>query len=307
METIKHIVDQYDWSEKEPVQLIRESADNKVYVVGDSQKTVIRVSKRLLIEDVQFEHECLIYLASAGVLVAPWITTTSGEIFTCAEDGSVVTAFGFVQGHHILVDKENLPTVDQAYAAGATLGLIAKAGEGYKTNLNRSRTIYTEFQRVLENKERFIGKFSNGQEFIDNVEAMVSFAKADQSSNGLIHNDFRAGNILFRDDVAVSAVLDFDWSCVGPLIKDAALGVLEWSFPDGATQHDSKIFDSFLNGYASTSGTHPAGKLLYQWIMFAALSDASTYFCDLLDDPESTKTTLSSYMYKKFKYFSLMR
>ena len=67
----------------------------------------------------------------------------------------------------------------------------------------------------------------------------------------------------------------------------------------------SEIFDSFLDGYNSIANRKwSKDDKLYSWIKFATLSDASTYFCDLADDPKSTKKVIKSYMYRKFRFFS---
>lgn len=40
--------------------------------------------------------------------------------------------------------------------------------------------------------------------------------------------------------------------------------------------------------------------------MFATLSEASTYFCDLAEDPHSTKRVIKSYVYRKYLYYNNM-
>jgi Ser/Thr protein kinase RdoA (MazF antagonist) len=304
MDRVTKIIGQYSLPEYQPVRLIRESGDNKVYVVGDGNKTVLRLSKRLSVNDVQFEHDCMQYLAASGVPVAPWIHLTDGNISAITDDESVAVVFGFIDGHHIAVDKQHRATSAEAFAAGSALGEIARAGKSFELKTERTRTIFTELERVLTHKDRFINVFNNGLEFVEDVEKMIVFARKANTPIGLIHNDFRASNVLFDDTGSVVGVLDFDWSCIGPLMKDVALGALEWSFPDGAEAHDPAVFDAFVNGYLSKYGKDEVMHDLYHWVQFAALSDAATYFCDALDELESSRTILSSYMYKKFKYFS---
>jgi hypothetical protein len=80
---------------------------------------------------------------------------------------------------------------------------------------------------------------------------------------------------------------------------------LEWSFPDGRIEPDFIIFDAFLDGHNSaTKEKVVKGAELYSWIRFAALSDTATFFCDRLTSPNLKKRITSSYMYKKYLFFS---
>ena len=133
----------------------------------------------------------------------------------------------------------------------------------------------------------------------------MAFARSRQEPTSLIHNDYRPGNVFFDTNERLAGIIDFDWSCVGPTIKDVALGALEWSFPDGATEPNFQLFDSFLEGYNSTADqTQERNRNLYEWIAFAALSDAATYFCDLVAEDPAEKRKVASYMYGKYKFFT---
>ena len=106
----------------------------------------------------------------------------------------------------------------------------------------------------------------------------------------------------------VTAVLDFDWSCVGPLVKDLALGVVEWSFPDGSTEPWKDILNEFLRGYNTTSPEKWNFNYDFKrWIMFACLSDACTYFADLMNDKNNNKKEIKSYMYNKYLFFERIK
>lgn len=117
--------------------------------------------------------------------------------------------------------------------------------------------------------------------------------------------NYRAGNVFFKNDDEISGVIDFDWSCIGPQIKDLALGALEWSCADGRVEPNPIIFDAFLDGYNSVSSQKVSkDKELYAWVMFAALSDTATYLCDRLSAGEIKKKISCSYMYQKYLHFS---
>ena len=305
MESVNKILDQYSIPEVAPIEMIRESGDNHVYLIGKKHKKILRLSKRLPIEDVRFEYEALQHLAVNNFPVPNWVKTKDGSFYASAEDVEVAVMFDFLEGYHACADKNNLPTKEQAYTAGCALGLMAEIGKSFKPSSPRRRNIFIELERVIKNEEVFKKDFEGGALFVEQVKTALKFGREDRSIVGLIHNDFRPGNIFFKGDNKISGVIDFDWSCIGPAIKDLGLGALEWSFPDGRTEPDFTIFDAFLGGYNSSSVKKVSkGKNLYGWIMFSALSDASTFFCDRLSDLKLKKKVKSSYMYLKYIYFS---
>lgn len=307
MDTINKILEQYDIPETTPIETVRESGDNLVYLVGGINKKVLRISKRLPIEDARFEYEALQHLALNNFPVPEWIKTRDGNFYASTEDVEVAVLFGFLEGYHAHVDKDSLPTKKQAYTAGSILGSLAKIGKTFKPSSPRSRNVFSELERVLNAEAIFKNDFEGGEVFIEQVKEAIRFGRETSCPSGLIHNDYRSGNVFFKNDAEINGVIDFDWSCVGPTIKDLALGVLEWSFPDGRIEPDFVIFDAFLDGYnSSTKEKVVKGTELYSWIRFAALSDTATFFCDRLTSPNLKKRITSSYMYKKYLFFSFL-
>lgn len=284
---------------------LRESTDNLVFVVGDDQdKKILRVSKRLPIEDVSFECQAVNYLAENGANVPRFLPALSGKSYAVI-DGDVVVMFEFIAGHHIQIDKDHFPDSSQAFEAGKGLAKVHNAGSGFNPSLPRRRNVFSELERVSPLSDVFESQFEGGADFVRQAKSMIEFGKMYHGAHGLIQNDFRPSNVFFNDSDRLAGIIDFDWSCIGPIIKDIALGVLEWSFPDGAAAPNFMIFDSFLAGYNSIAiRKQEKDRQLYDWISFAALSDAATYFCDRVSDPTARRRISASYMYKKFKFFA---
>lgn len=304
MEDVKNILKEYGLPESTPVVLLRESADNFVYLVGEDQKKVLRISKRLPIEDIKFEYEANQYLSKKSNLFSKWIKTLKGNCYTVVNE-AVAVMFEYVDGHNINIDKDHLPELNIAYSAGRGLGEMRNAGAGFSQVSSRRRTIFSELERVLKISDKFKKEFEGGEKFVQEVESLLEFARNQNESMGLIHNDYRPGNVIFDNRDNLVGIIDFDWSCTGPLIKDLALAVVEWSFPDGADEPNFLIFDAFLDGYNSVSEIKiEKNENLYSWIKFSLLSDAATYFCDLAEDPNSEKRVIRSYMYRKYNFFS---
>ena len=271
--------------------------------IGEKDKKILRISKRLPIEDIKFEYEAIKHLSIGGIIVSEILITKTGDFYTLI-NGNVAVLFNFLNGHHIEVDKEHLPSETQAYNAGKGLGFMSNISSGFISSSPRKRNIFSELHRAIASANLFTEQFEGGREFINQVKDAIDFGKNQNEIEGLIHNDYRPSNVFFNNSDEFSGIIDFDWSCNGPLIKDLALAVVEWSFPDGATEPDFTIFDSFLDGYNSVAN-HKwlKDEKLYSWIKFTTLSDAATYFCDLAEDPTSTKRIIRSYMYRKFIYF----
>lgn len=304
MQELSQVLKEYALTEDSPINFVRESADNVVYVIGENDKKILRISKRLAPEDVAFEYEAIRYLKQNGVSVARWLTTKAGKEYSLV-GGHIAVLFDFLRGHHINVDKDHLPTQDQAYSAGVGLGRISNVASTFTSNASRARTIFSELERVLSLEEMFANDFEGGIEFVAQVKDALKFGRAQNEVLGFIHNDYRPSNVFFDENNQVTGIIDFDWSCMGPVIKDLALAIVEWSFPDGAIEADMMLFQEFLDGYNSISNQKwKKDEKLYSWIKFATLSDAATYFCDLAEDPASTKRIITSYMYSKFLFFS---
>ncbi len=297
------VLEQYALTEKDPIVPLRESDDNQVFRVGTTEQAILRISKRLSKEDVRFEYEAIRILREKGLPVAPWIVTKNNDLYALSGE-SVAVLFGLLPGSPADKRDDHPAIQSRASQAGMMLRRIHEGGEGLDPALTRNRTIFTELERALSLQEIFVKEFEGGEDFMRQVRGAVEFGKQWTGPVTLIHNDFRISNILFNEQNVLTGVVDFDWSCRGPWIKDLALALVEWSFPDGASQEDELIFDAFLSGYAQMNG--PAierGKMLADWIAFATLSEACTYFCDLAQDPSSSKRVIKSYMYRKYQYF----
>jgi Ser/Thr protein kinase RdoA (MazF antagonist) len=304
IEEIKIALQKYHINELEPITLMRESGDNFVYVIGEKDKKILRISKRLPVEDIKFEYEAIKHLSDGGMIVPKILTTKTGDFYTLIND-NVAVLFDFLNGHHIEVDKDHFPTIIQAYNAGRGLGFMSNISSGFTSSSPRKRNIFSELDRAITFEKIFTEQFEGGKEFINQINEAITFGKKQNEIEGFIHNDYRPSNVFFDDKNEFAGIIDFDWSCNGPIIKDLALAVVEWSFPDGRTEPDFTIFDSFLDGYNSVAN-HKwfKNEKLYSWIKFTTLSDAATYFCDLAEDPTSTKRIIRSYMYRKFTYFN---
>jgi len=287
------------------IELLRDGGDNTLWTVVDEQdkKYAVRVSKREMGDDIAFESEWIHILYNAGVSVAPIIFTKDNQPYTVMTNGQAVTIFLFLQGYHLMSSVESSIPLDAVGAAGTALAKLHNISFMHSVEVSRKRTIFSELERVIEHKDLVIEKIPNGADFVAEVEAQLLWGKAQSYQLALVHNDYRTVNVMFDGQNNVVAIIDFDWSCIGPAIKDVAHALAEWSFPDGAEKHNQAIFSTFLERYNEQS-THPVPEdtILYNWISLSCLSDACTFIIDRLlrDD---IREPVTSYMYKKSQYF----
>lgn len=304
MDEIEKVISEYQLAENAPCILLRESSDNRVYAVGCTDKKILRIGKKLSVPEIHFEHQTLRTLRDSGVPVPEWVVTKSGDIYVETAKGEVAVMFGFIDGYHAGFDNEHLVS-EHALTAGAMLGKIARAGESLEPLNARIRTVYSELERALTHRRELEESLEGGAQLIEEIKNVLELTKQSGSPRGLLHNDFRPGNVFFSDPKTVSGVIDFDWSCMGPLIKDLAHGAMEWSFKDGANGPNEDAFKNFIAGYNSTaSNPFTDLKEIYLWATQSALADTATFFCDRLNTDSTIKKVSSSYMYQKYLYLS---
>jgi len=285
--------------------LIREGSDNQVWKLesqSDSHNYFLRISKRDVKADIAFEAAWLELLAKSGIPVAQLVKTTSGMPFGTSSEVGTMTLFREVAGKHLELGKGNFPNKQQISSAAESLASIHRASSGSGVAYPRQRSIFTELSRVEGIKDTLDQQELGNQEFFSAVDEYLGWAKGQDYKSVLIHNDYRVGNLLFEKD-KVTAVLDFDWSCMGPAIKDVAHTLAEWSYPDGSDSHNEEVFNVFLDSYNSFA-PHPIAKdsALYRWIAFSCLSDTATFVVDRIERGEP-KLPRQSYMFSKFRYF----
>ena len=301
---IKTLRNVYDISAS-VVELLRDGGDNTIWTVIDEQdkKYAVRVSKREMGDDIVFEAEWIHILNTEGVPVVPIVLTKDRRPYVIMENGQAITVFHFINGHHLTLSIDSNPPLDIVGTAASVLAKLHNASRVHTVNASRKRTIFSEMERIIGHKDLVIEKIPNGADFVAEVESQLLWGKAQPYQPALVHNDYRTGNVMFDEQNNVAAVLDFDWSCIGPAIKDVAHALAEWSFLDGAEKHNQAVFSTFLERYNQQS-THPVPKdnTLYHWIGLSCLSDACTFIIDRLLRDE-VRDPATSYMYKKSQYF----
>lgn len=291
------------------LDMLRDGTDNVIWDATSRSGTryAIRVSKRDVDGEIAFEAEWIRILQDEDIPVVPLVFTKTGNSYTNLDKGRAMTVFKFLPGRHLSVSIDNPPPQKTVEAAARVLAVLHSASKKHNVDLPRKRTVFKELERVIESGNLIIEKMPGGKDFIEEVRNTLKWGKSQMYDPVLVHNDYRIGNIMFDESDNLLAILDFDWSCIGPAIKDVAHSLAEWSFPDGSRNHNEQVFSGFLKSYNQASDAPMArDNFLYQWMALSCLSDACTFLIDRLLRGE-IKPPSYSYMYKKYQYFLSMK
>jgi len=262
-------------------------SDNYIFLLKtqNSNKYIYRKSRRDKPDtDIKFEKEFSDYLLKQNIPVRRVLYSGSESLLNFCKGTS----------HSVQQISETM-----AFNAGQMLAKFHNASKKFNMNSLPKREMTSELARSIKAKTQLQNKYTNGKDFISVVENLLQSKFLKTYDKCIIHNDFRVQNVLFQGK-KISAILDFDWSCVGTPLKDLAHALVEWSFPDGGS-FNKKIFQSFLHGYSSIRPNIDFNALKY-WIAFSCISDTSTYLCDRINDIPSGGKILS-WMYGKYLFF----
>lgn len=320
-ELIQKIESSYGLSVKDVV-LIRSSDDNDTYkIVADRGIFFGRLSKRKNKDSLSIDSELAFikHLNSNSIPVAGVIPSKDGKDFTYME-GTPLVIFEWIDGVVGCVSKGKYLPSEKAYNAGRTLAALHNASVKYPNECILDRKLTTEMKRIEDFREEVLKRYTDGKEFMKTIARLIEFAeKYSAQKHIIIHNDFRPQNVLFglngeRENIVVG-IVDFDWMCLAPPIKDLALALVEWSFADGDVSADLESLRAFLSGYVQDIDAKyiPTAQDVAQWIEYACLSDVATYISDTITYEESQEISgateakeLRSYMLSKAKYFRSM-
>lgn len=287
--------------------------DNDIHFCTDGagKKFVLRQAKRIKGKDSEFEARLIQELAKGGLDTPTLIASGDGKPYVRDFAGWPYFAFEFVPGKQYEA-KEIASQIDLAAKGGKILGEMHSIASKGKADIggNRERGALTEIDAFLRAKgdERLKG-VAGMDAFVADLEAIrpeaVEWIKENPTLCGAIHNDYNPQNLIFKNDKAF--LIDFDWSCIGPFLKDVGQGIALWSLPDSESAANREVIAAFLSGY-NQSAPFPAqmGKDLSFWLSFACLSDACTFFTGYLEGRYpwlNLERADQCRVYKRYLYF----
>ena len=287
---------------------IHNGPDNDVYIVtdGGGYKYILREGKRVG-KKVSFELDVLAKLSQANFSSPKPIQTNSGA-YSISIDNTQLVLFEYIQGEQIAKILPEHFKIDIIERGGRKFGELHTLTNNMQMATLPIRNVFTEYERFLKLDINTLKHFSDYETLAEHIKTFYSEAKSRISAGGelygVIHNDYRIQNTLYtKDDVYI---IDFDWACYGPLLKDLGLAITEWS--TGMFSSPIEI-NKFLKGYNETAPRKVEyDKDLIFWICFACLSDTCTFITDTAQNNfkygENVINDVNQcYMYKKFMHF----
>lgn len=308
------ILKEYGLDESSIFNLVHKGIDNNLYIINDAEgkKYVLRESKRKYYnKNIGFEVELLLLLTRLSIKAPNLIISRNNSYYVVASDRYFVL-FGYIAGHQFESVSGELLLKNIIRLGGKKLGELHNATKNLDINIDSKRTIFTEFERFFSIPIEKLAQFDGYAEFLKYVNKFYNDSKNlmqnEKIKSGIIHNDYRIQNLIFSKDNTDASIIDFDWSCCGPFLKDIGLAIVEWSIFDFKRGPSREAIQQFIDGYNSIGLIQiKYNRELLFWICFSCLSDACTFFSDIViesrHDDLSIDKVEQCQMYKKFKYF----
>ncbi len=244
----------------QPVLLSNSAQNENFRVETEKGPLFVRIySNKLDLESIQREHEVLLWAAHQGLPVILPLALPEGATLLCEGDFSI-SVFPWVEGR---LKLRGSLTEEDAFIFGEMQGRLHKAladypAEDLPENLTGSFWDTNTTYRTLERIETEVQKQCNDPEVsgpilegiwvqkslldVGCAQPVSAFAKIPRQP---VHGDYHDGNVLFRENGQVLAVVD--WEMVGRLPKIFEL-VRMLSF---SRMVEEPLIGSYLQGYRS--------------------------------------------------------
>lgn len=266
----------------------------KVVIVSPKGKFLLkrRAARRKSERKVTFSHLVQKHLTSAGFPLPKLIRARNDDATVVKLGDEMYELFEFVTG-------EEFPATPAAGCdAGRTLALFHQAvleidtpddvPTGTYHDTIGVRTGLNVIPRSISSHDSVVGQESDLQSVTEVLfddydraaDVVEKIGTAHTLATQVVHADWHAGNMLFRDD-KVLAVMDYDSCRLAERITDVANGALHFSLisgghPDSWPDHpDRSRLQAFMRGYQeSTPLAEPERRALTHLMIEALIAEA---------------------------------
>jgi Ser/Thr protein kinase RdoA (MazF antagonist) len=286
----------------EPIEVdeIEEGYENQnLLVVAPAGRFVIRRYSFRNPEDIPFELEVLQACARRGFPVAKPIPDLRRDHVHMLGDLPAVL-FEYVEGEH----PEPGSRTDRS-RIGQWLGEFHSATAGIRPGSRKPYDDFTELRRAADLRTAFDRQGYAG--FLADLDAFNQLylpglqAVWPNLSQGIVHSDFDAGNLLVREGRLV-ALLDFDTAFYGALVRDVADAILCWSDPHPEFEPDPKAHEAIVAGYEQARRlTTEERAILTPTLLLACLSDAIRTISGRIRLSRAFETADECHMYCRYR------
>lgn len=311
---IRDIVQKLAVTQPVVFESVLENIDNDIYFLTDTtgKKVVLREAKRTHQKDPDFEVRLISTLTQNNFHTPHLVPFIDGALYQTNAKGWSMFAFEFITGKQYEA-KYVVARPELAFAGGAALGEMHKIASIGKDAIgtNTKRDAFTELDLLLSRNTSKINNIEGWSEFTDTLatyrEQVSEYLKEHPDRCGAVHSDYGPQNVIFSDSEAY--IIDLDWACVGPFMKDVGQGLALWSWQDTHLGADKEAMRQFISGYNTTAPFPISSDIdedLLSWIRYSCLSDTCTFFHSFLDDrySEINLTRVNQcHGFQRFEYF----
>jgi len=239
------------------------SVNTNHHVWAAGERWFFRLNEGKSVEDVEFEAAVHGYLEEAHFPVPRLLRTRSGAGYTLVR-GKPAMVFAYAPGEEIGRDDAAAP---RCRLVGEQLGRLHDLASGFQaTRPNpygppRVRAWLDELETVAHDPE------------IDRARPLLEDELARAPSlpgapRGLVHGDLFIDNVLWIGS-RISAVLDWEMSCIDPFAFDLGVSLNAWCFTDGFQRDRAH---ALFEGYRARRRAEPETlAAVYPFARYAAL------------------------------------
>ena len=233
--TVPGVVTPLDWT------LIAGGHSNLTFRVVDANGRAFALRRPPLGEhsggahDVLREHRIQLALQGSNVPVPRIVAACSDLAVTGAPFYVMAWADGFIIDKADDVDRQLPDTVSRRQLAFALVDALADLHRvdvdavGLGTLGPREDQLARNLERMRKVWER---TKTRELPLIDSLHARLVAARPPQRHTGLVHSDYRFGNVIARHDGTIAAILDWELAALGDVLIDLGGLLANWDEPE---------------------------------------------------------------------------
>jgi homoserine kinase type II len=221
------------------------TVNTNIAVETTARSLFLRINEGKSLDDVEREGAIVAHVAARGVPTPPPVRTPDGEPFLRWQ-GTFVSVFPWVPGR-TLGRKDVGP--GHARETGVALARLHAAGVDFpdhRSGRYEPDEIHRRFQRIsgLTGPDPVLG---GAADVLGPALERLARERRPDLPLGLIHGDLFIDNVLYAEEGALTALLDFEQASWGRLAYDLAVSVLAFGF--GKDDFRPEVTRAFIDGY----------------------------------------------------------
>ena len=262
-EEIDAFLSRYDAGRLVSAKGIAEGVENSNYLLettgadGSGHRYILTLyEKRVDEADLPFFMDLLDHLGARGCLVPRFIADREGKRLQQL-GGRPACLIEFLTGISLTE-----PTAAQARAAGAALGQLHRAAEGFTSERRNALDLAGWHDLAAKCGEHFDEITPGLQKRVAEELAFLDAHWPADLPHSVIHADLFPDNVLMLGD-EVTGLIDFYFSCTDIRAYDLAVTHSAWCFSNDGAEFFSERSDALLTGYEAAHGLSDAERAAF--------------------------------------------